>query len=188
MCVRETYLHGDNCMLPPALLRECAFPIKIIGVDMNPGTICEATEKYKHDEHCDFLNVCISDEDADAISHNSWSLKTDEIHPAYTENRSPATTPSMTLQSLFDKIIVDHPDSKIYGLHLDIEGSELDVLKCYDFSIKPEYICIECHTDLITLYGMHDIIKMLYAEGYYLYEKSGEYKDWLKFTLIPYER
>lgn len=162
----------DSALIPLHLID--GDPVHIVGVDMNPGTIEHVKEVYKNATHT-FINACVWDKDLDEIEHNAWSVKTDEVHPHYVENREPATTPCLTLKSLFEKVLSE-TEGEIFGLHLDVEGAELDILQSYDFSILPEFIYIEHHAEYIGIQSVHDIIKLLYGRGYYLWHKNWFYK------------
>lgn len=183
MWVINAQHEGDNAMLPAMLINEVSADVHLIGVDFNPKTIENVKNLYSDKPGSyEFLNLCVWDKDLDEIAHNSWSLKTDEVHPFYTEDREPAVTACVTLKTLFDTILENHPKSRIFGLHLDVEGAELDILRAFDFSVRPEFLHIEIHSDEIGTYGMHEIIKLLYNHDYFLLEKTKQRKVWLKFT------
>lgn len=168
--------HGfDEFVLPSEYSHYIGTSMRVIGVDMNPRSIEGLKKFYADNPNISFINAAIYDKDVDEIEHNSWDI----TGRTWQEDAQPARTRCLTLASLFEEVLSAHPDSQIFGLSLDVEGAEFDILKAYDWSIRPNYVVVEFHyTDHIR----HDeaIISMFIDQGYKVHTK---FNNFAKFVL-----
>lgn len=105
----------------------------LYAVECDPLSIDVICERYKN-ANCRLICAHISDYSFAKIQGNTlWNPNND------------LWVPAMTLDTFVNNLSLDRIDV----LKLDIESDELNVLQSYSFNIKPCYISVECHEQMV---------------------------------------
>ena len=132
-------------VVPFRVWNRCGFdPMHVVGVDMNPESIKFVEGEYLDNPNITLLNTAIWNKEGQ-MKHNSWDIRgiyKREVNPEFWKE---AITPCITLKTLFEDVLKSVPDGQIWGLAIDVEGAEYDILSAYDWEIKPNYIVVEHH-------------------------------------------
>ena len=132
-------------------------PMFYYGVDMCQKSIDYIENRYSSFNNCKFLRRLIYKSDGDIIKH-------DDLQPdGKIGGNEKETSKSLTLKSFLKAI-----DHNIKVIVMDVEGSELDILDSYDFSIKPECFVIESHNIYIT----NRLMDIMRRNGYSLIKRD----------------
>ena len=141
------------------------------GVDSDVVCIAEHLADNKHSLNVDWVCACIAAEHTHKHV-NSWFLSRG------------FGVGVITLEMLLTNI-PNVQERGISVLAMDIEGYEYEILRSYNWSIKPKFIAVEAHTRDHYLSPHYDscpleLIACLKAQGYQLYKQIPNVEDILE--------
>ena len=120
-----------------------------IGIDMGAYSIERCRKKYEPSADIKFMQRLIYDDDIE-VEHDGYRVGA----------MGGIVQPSISLDTLINKELSLRPTL----LALDIEGSELPILKGYSWYVKPRLIVIEMHRSV----DIDEIHSILTKNGYLL--------------------
>lgn len=121
-------------------------PFRLFGVEMNPDRVQQLKARYEGYPRIHILNRVICSEDQVSVEHNSYSL-----YEHANNNDVFYQTPSLRLQTFMTEIQASYPESCIWGVWMNIEFAEKDVIEGIDWSTftPPEFMKIAMHSEAI---------------------------------------
>lgn len=118
----------------------------VVGVEMSPEHAKKFENLYKDSEYISVMQNAVSDKNG-RITTAGWSLVED--FPDLDAHRQPGemiAVEAVTLETLFDRILQAHPTGcEIFGLSMNVEAAEHDIIEAYNFKYKPRVISISQH-------------------------------------------
>ncbi len=140
-------------------------PMFYYGVDMCQKSIEYVSRRYSNLNNCEFIRKLIYNTNDGIIYH-------DDLQPdGKIGGNEKETSKSITLDKLLKTI-----DHKVKVIVMDVEGSELDILESYSFSIKPDCFAIESHNTYIT----NRLIDIMRSNGYSLIKRDITNENYLE--------
>lgn len=134
---------GYKWGLPNHLIEPLEGPFRVVGVEMNPERVEMLKAQYEGYPRIEILNRVICGEDQASLEHNSYSLYE---HP---NNKDVFyQTPALRLQTLLAEIEASYSESCIWGVWMNIEYAEKDVIQGIDWSTftPPKFMKIAMHS------------------------------------------
>ena len=118
----------------PKILLEASEPYTVVGIDMNPDKNKILRETYTP-PNLHIWDYVIWHEDVKEFSCGDY-VASDDYLPEGKKHGWQFKVPAITFTSLVEKIkeLPDHADAVIKGVHVNIEGSEVNLLRGLDWS------------------------------------------------------
>lgn len=129
--------------VPKALL-SVGGPYTVIGVDMNRWMNEHVRQQYKDIPNIHIWDCCMWHEDIENFEHGNY-IAVDAYLPEGATHDAKERGTAITMMTLVKKIkqIPGHQDAVIQGLHVNIEGSEYNLLQGIDWSVfRPRWVRI----------------------------------------------
>ena len=134
----EAYKNEGTKYYTPSILLDVGSPYTVIGVDMNGKKNAALRERHKTNPRIHIWDYALWDEDIESFTtHGEYAVIPEYMGPD--EESDTAAISAITLNTLFSKIseIPGLYDLKIRCLHMNIESSEMNVLRGVDWKTFP---------------------------------------------------
>jgi len=135
---------SDTNRYVPEELLAVERPYTVIGVDMNRLANEHVRQKYKDIPNIHIWDYCLWHENIENFEHGNY-VAVDQYLPEGVSHDRKAQGTAITMMTLIEKIkqLPGHQDAVIQGLHVNIEGSEYNLLIGIDWlCFHPRWIRI----------------------------------------------
>ena len=119
----------------PAELLDVEDPCTVVGVEMNPSMSKHVDEVYQDNPNVHIWTYCIWHKDIDNFKHGDY-ISHDEYLPEGETHDHEYIGTAITFETLVEKIkqLEGHQDIAIKGLHVNIEGAEMNLCRSTNWS------------------------------------------------------
>lgn len=150
--VNRKDIYGHYLDLPIEVLDDSVW--YYYGIDMSKDSIEFVKNKYRDYSNCEFVNSLVHKTDNQIITHENISAGRNKV----------STDGLCSSKSVSLKTLLSNVPYNVKVVVIDVEGSELDILPNYDFSIMPDVFIVECHS----VYISNKLIDLFMDNGYSL--------------------
>ena len=134
---------SDTKYYVPEALIDVESPYAVIGVDMNKWANEKVRQRYKDIPNIHIWDYCIWHENIENFEHGNYVAVDAYLPEGATHDKERGT--AITMMTLIEKIkqIPGHQDVLFQGLHVNIEGSEYNLLQGINWSsFRPRWVRI----------------------------------------------